>query len=414
MSNSRRVLIVGPVASSDGGRSAGGIAAHVSDLAREAAGHGWDVAVYADNVPATHDRLERAWGPLFVRPPLSRSPGSALSLLRPDRAAAAAKTLGAQHIRSLGQSRGVALAHVLGMRRAIRDFEPHVVHYHQADWRPVYGSLAGIGDLPAVITMHSLSRFQPDEPPGMAELVLKNLGSANEVLCVSEDTAAGLKGLAPDLKTIVVPNGIDLERFTPAPPPKDPAVLYLGRVVPEKGITTLLAAVAEARRSVPALRLMVAGPADRLDLPAEGRAADLDPEALEYLGPVAEDDVPALFARASVLAFPSIVREGQGRSILEAMATRVPVVASATGAVTDLLEQGRSGLLVPPGDAHALADALVSALTDDALRDSVTSAARETVQRFDLDRVSREILAAYDRAIDASGRDTPHSGAPPS
>lgn len=160
----------------------------------------------------------------------------------------------------------------------------------------------------------------------------------------------------------VIPLGIDSDEFTPGDRKVDataPVAGFLGRLVPEKGLETLLQAVAGA----PGLRLRIAGAGPMADaLPA--RVAGLGiADRVEVLGPVAPEKVPEFYRTIDVLAVPSQATaswtEQFGRVAVEAMAAGVPVVASDAGALVEVVE--RAGLIVPQGDAAALGAALVEA-----------------------------------------------------
>jgi glycosyltransferase involved in cell wall biosynthesis/GT2 family glycosyltransferase len=163
----------------------------------------------------------------------------------------------------------------------------------------------------------------------------------------------------------VIPLGVDLDRFAPhpaSPGPSDTMVVgFLGRLVTEKGLHTLL----DAAALEPRLRVRIAGAGPlSAHLPAAVAARELT-DRVELLGPVDPDAVPAFYSTLDVLAVPSIPRPGWteqfGRVAVEAMASGVPVVSSDAGALPDVV--GGAGLVVPAGDAAALATALVEAAT---------------------------------------------------
>jgi glycosyltransferase involved in cell wall biosynthesis len=132
-------------------------------------------------------------------------------------------------------------------------------------------------------------------------------------------------------------------------------IVFLGKDFRRKGGTVLLEAFARVRRRVPRARLLVAGPPQPPPLP----------ERVFYLGEVPFPELPALLAQTSLVALPTL-REPFGLALLDAMACGVPVVATRVEAVPEIVEHGATGLLVPPADPDALADALVALLSDPA------------------------------------------------
>ena len=166
----------------------------------------------------------------------------------------------------------------------------------------------------------------------------------------------------------VIPLGVDRHRFTPAAPAARGdgrmVVGYVGRFAPHKGVTTLLDAVAGEERL--SLRLAGGGPQEAA-LRARATALGIA-DRVEFAGFLPESELPRFYRSLDVLAVPSLPTpswvEQFGRVAVEAMACGVPVVASASGALPDVV--GGAGLLVPPGDAVALRGALLRLDDDDA------------------------------------------------
>ncbi len=196
----------------------------------------------------------------------------------------------------------------------------------------------------------------------------------------------------------VIPLGVDLERYASRPAktdmPHDVVAGFLGRLVPEKGLDTLL----EAAALEPRLRVRIAGagPA-REHLEATIAARGLG-DRVELLGPVDPDDVPAFYGTLDVLAVPSIPRPGWteqfGRVAVEAMASGIPVVSSDAGALPDVV--GGAGLVVPAGDAPSLAAALVEAATSRATELRTAGFARAAECSWDA--VARDYAELYESA----------------
>lgn len=171
----------------------------------------------------------------------------------------------------------------------------------------------------------------------------------------------------------------------------EPIVLYAGRLVPEKGVHVLL----EAWRTASAdATLVLIGDGPLLpDATATPRT--------RALGPLQRDELPVAYAAAQVVVVPSIptprFREPWGLVVNEAMHQGRPVLASATvGAVAGgLVRDGETGLVVPPGDARALADAIERLLGDAGLRERLGEAARRAVSAYNYDAM----VAAFDQAL---------------
>ncbi len=210
--------------------------------------------------------------------------------------------------------------------------------------------------------------------------------------------------VAPPEKFVTIHSGVDLSRFDAALydrskirieldiPPGDLVVGTAGRLTPVKGHVHLIAAAAKILAVHPDTTFVLLG-----DGELKGRLIE-QAEALGLAGKVRfpgwRPDVAAVMSAFDVFALPSL-NEGMGRVLVEAMALSRPVVASRTGGITDLVEDGRNGLLVPPGDAGALADAILRLLGDAALRAAMGGEGRRRAEIYSTERMVEKIEELY-------------------
>ena len=200
-------------------------------------------------------------------------------------------------------------------------------------------------------------------------------------------------------------NGVDLERYDHQEPcctlpeeygmePGSQIVGVVARLEPEKGHPTLLEAWPAVLRSCPDTYLLIVGEGSRRDaLEAQARELRIAHRVV-FTG--RRDDVPAVTAALDVAVLPSY-REAQGLTILEAMALSRPVVASNVGGIPEMIEDGVTGLLVPPHDAEALAAAIVRLLRDHPYADMLARAGHDLVhERFCVERMVSAIESIYD------------------
>ena len=198
--------------------------------------------------------------------------------------------------------------------------------------------------------------------------VLRHLGTALSAVVVAPLTRTAAR--MPGRRTRVVPNGIpSLPLAPPAPLDGAPSVLTVGRLHPDKGLTTLLDAVARLRSKWPDLHLSIVG---GVQAGHEQFAEELHahPTKLGIQGAVSfvgERVQPFDGADQRTIYVQSSVRETFGMALAEAMVMGLPVVATTTDGAADLVDGGRTGLLVPPHDPVAMADAIDRLLRDDAL-----------------------------------------------
>jgi len=198
---------------------------------------------------------------------------------------------------------------------------------------------------------------------------------------------------------VLIPNGVDVARFMGADPlpgrSATSTVVFLGRIDEgRKGLAVLLEALPELVRLVPDVRLLIAGPGDAEDVRAAVPPSLRD--RVEILGLVSEQDKPRVFASGQVYCAPNTHGESFGIVLVEAMATGTPVVASDLEAFRRVLEDGRAGVLVPVGDAGALAEALGELLGDAPRRQALSTVALEAVQAYDWSTVARQVVEVYE------------------
>jgi glycosyltransferase involved in cell wall biosynthesis len=205
-------------------------------------------------------------------------------------------------------------------------------------------------------------------------------------------------------------NGVDLNRYDrmeacctlPEEYGMGPAaqiVGVVGRLEPEKGHPTLIDAWPLVLGAVPEAYLLVVGEGSRREA-LEQQVAELGIGGrVIFTG--RRDDVPEVTAALDVAVLPSY-REAQGLTILEAMALSRPVVASNVGGIPEMVEDGRTGLLVPPHDASALAAAIIRLLTNHPLADMLARAGHDLVhERFCVELMVSAIEDLYDEGVAA-------------
>jgi glycosyltransferase involved in cell wall biosynthesis len=174
-----------------------------------------------------------------------------------------------------------------------------------------------------------------------------------------------------------------------------PVVMTVTRLTREKGIPTLLRAAKLVHAARPEVRFLLVGPRQ-----SEGRfavsQAEIDAHAPYVIATGKRTDVPALLAMADVFAFPTEYREGVPRALMEAALARLPIVATRMPGCTDVIEDGRTGLLVPPGAPQELAQAIIALLDDRIAADAMGRRAAERVRHdFSLEHIVERYGSLY-------------------
>lgn len=203
--------------------------------------------------------------------------------------------------------------------------------------------------------------------PFLAPVLRRIVRGSDAVTVISSYTGGRLRRLVPGVEPVVIPFGATVEpRAAASSPERAPGapleLLFVGRLVERKGVRVLLEALARLEPEPP-VRLRVVG--DGPERPAlEALAERLGvADRVEFAGFVPREALEEGFARCDAFVLPAVVdakgdTEGLGVVLLEAMSYARPVVASAAGGIVDIVRDGRNGLLVPPGDAAALAEAV--------------------------------------------------------
>ncbi|MCD1143942.1 glycosyltransferase [Kocuria sp. LUK] len=384
-----------------GGVDAGGQNVYVAALAEGLARRGHDVSVYTRrDDPALPEVVEQAPGVRVVHVP-----------------AGPAGPLPKDELAPYMDEFGRWLA-----RDWARTGAPDLVHAHFWMSGLAARRAAEAHRIPVVQTFHALGAVKrrhqgaaDTSPAGRLAAEHGLITGADLVLATCRDERAELLALGGDPSRIdVVPCGVDLGAFAPAPPRPAGArkrILALGRLVERKGVDVAVRALAE----LPGAELVVAGGPDRAEL-------DRDPEALrlralarelgvadrvELLGRVDHRDTAELLAGADVVACLPWY-EPFGMVPLEAMACARPVVGSAVGGLLDSVEDGVTGLLVPPRDPAGAATALRALLEDPQRAARMGRAGRERVERrFGWGRVAEQTERSYERALGRHRREHP-------
>jgi glycosyltransferase involved in cell wall biosynthesis len=282
-----------------------------------------------------------------------------------------------------------------------RRWRPDVVHTH--DQRALFyaGPAARLARVPWLV--HTRHGRDVNATRRQAAIFRQLSKLVDRFVCVSNEVAAlSLAQGVPRAKVRTILNGIDLGRIQPSRPnPVGPCVT-VARLSPEKDIANLVRATAIAASRVPDLRVEVAGDGSCREELAQMSVELGVADRIAFLGEVRE--IAALLGRARLFVLPSR-SEGIPLTALEAMAGALPVVATRVGGLPEVVEDGVTGLLVPPSDPQALAGALVEIWDDPGRADRMGVLGRERVEAcFDVVRMLAEYSALYDQGVRKSRR----------
>jgi glycosyltransferase involved in cell wall biosynthesis len=210
-------------------------------------------------------------------------------------------------------------------------------------------------------------------------------------------------GIAPAGIALIRSSGVDIDHFAPLPEPPGPTVTValVARMLRSKGVLDAIAAVRRLRTQGLAIELVLAGPTDpdnRASLSAAALSALTAEPGVEWLGRV--EDVRAVWRRAAIAVLPSTYGEGVPKALIEAAACGRAIVATDMPGCREAVRAGETGLLVPPYDIDALAEALAALAGDPARRQAMGRAGRDLIEReFGEESVARQTLALYQTVL---------------
>lgn len=303
----------------------------------------------------------------------------------------------------------VALARfhwLLAMRRI------GLVHVHGASdasfWRKLLFMVpAFVAGCPVLFHLHGggfvdFYRRRGRVGRSLVRLVLRR---SQRVVVLSAQWEEEIRAIASAARPVIIANPVEVPD-----PPRDhlnPATLdvaFLGRLERDKGIYDLLEAFVEVQRRFPAARLRCAGDGDLAGVRRRAEALGIE-KAVECLGWIGDREKWALLSTSAVCALPSYY-EGLPMAVLEAMAAAVPVVATRVGGIPAAITDGVEGVLIAPGDCHALSASLCRLLEDADLRVRMGQAARARTEReFAAPAVLAKVEAIYREVGIFSDRD---------
>ena len=294
---------------------------------------------------------------------------------------------------------------MMRLYRTLQEERPDVFHAHMS-WQSACASgifIAALSRIPAVVaTLH----LYVDVRLSLTDQIRSMLTHAcvDRFITVSHGVAEKLfQTGVRDRKVTIVQNGIPPDRFSRRPDlllleklsvsSGQPIILTIARLVEQKGISYLL----KAASLVPEAVFLLAGDGpDRAALEAQMESLGLK-ERVRFLGH--REDIPALLSICDLFVLPSLF-EGLPLSILEAMAAGKPVISTAIGGVNEAIIHGKTGVLLPPGDPHALAAAIRRTLADQTFAKKLSAAGQERVGRyFSINKMVKEISEIYNRSL---------------
>ena len=315
-------------------------------------------------------------------------------------------------------------AHQLGLHKSLKavvsEYRPDLIHFTSPHswnigWRPVT-------KVPCVTTVHSLiesdvralkSSHAGSRIPRLTDymkIVFQPLLAANEglalkssgtVICVSPQLTATLAERLTN-RIATIDNGVNTRLFSPdIEPKKHPrCVSIVSRLIPGKGIETAIEVCRNlVDRGYSDIEMKVVGCGNISQYIALSRSLGLSNRNISFQGCVPYEEMPRVYASSTAFLCPSF-SEGLPMSLIEAMSCGVPVVATRTGAIPSVVDDGLDGYLVSPGDSALMTERLIEILSNQDLEDKLGKAAREKVEsRYSSSLMAERTIEVYRKTL---------------
>jgi phosphatidylinositol alpha-mannosyltransferase len=362
----------------------GGVAAHISQLAHQYVRMGHDVKILAPHTPSRKIPEEDDVLPLGRSVPIPT--GGSIARL----------------------TFSVWLSHKVRDTLSRENFD--IVHIHEPMMPVLPLMVLQYSNAPNVGTFHAVyGRFRNY---GWSHRILKKywFKHLNGLIAVSPSALQYVNRFFPG-DYHIIPNGIDVDHFAVKKPPIQGLddgklnILFVGRMEKRKGFRYLLEAYSKLKWDFHNIRLVVVGPGS-LDKDCYRILSERGIDDVVFAGRVPYNDLPRYYQSAHVCCAPATGRESFGIVLLEAMAAGKPVVASRIDGYSAVLGHHQQGLMVPPKDSTALADAIATLLRDPDLRHEMAEKGRQAVDQYRWEEISQRIMDFYLDTIESVNGDS--------
>ncbi len=298
---------------------------------------------------------------------------------------------------------GAVIKDALSLRKALSETKARLVHTNSLKACVIGGISARLAGLRVVWQIHSVISPAKGLRPS-AVRIMQQLGKwlPDAIVCNSQVTASCFPG---NLRVSVIPCGVAPMQFHPNGHKRGRRIRVgmIARFSAEKGQDVLLGAVERLLSQGVDMELVLAGTALFGEAAYEAaihERAGAPPLAARVSLPGFVDDVPSLLNGFDIVVHPSVEPEGFGQSVVEAMMAGKPVVVSAAGGSAELVEDGVTGLLVPPGDSIALAAAIDRLARQPEFAAQMAKRAREVaIERYDIAKTTKAIENVWERVL---------------
>ena len=281
-----------------------------------------------------------------------------------------------------------------------------IIHLHEPFMPMLCSAILRFSNVPNIGTFHACNGtpgYNLAWPIGII-ILKRRLHKLDGKIAVSKPAMEFASKYVPGYYNII-PNGVDLERFSPDVSPIEEFcdgkqnILFVGRLESRKGLNYLIKAYQQVKQEIPNSRLIVVGPGTRLRKKYEKWIRRHGLKDVVFVGYVPDTELPRYYKTADVFCAPATGRESFGIILLEAMAVGKPIVATNIGGYASVVTHGEDGLLVPPEDSRGLARALIAVISDETLRQQLGDRGRVKAAEYSWEKIAQRVFDYYVRVL---------------
>jgi len=295
----------------------------------------------------------------------------------------------------------------ISLDKVVEEIQPDIIHINNLPFFTTYQSirLAKKMGIPNIVHVHGVMG-KSNKILNVAQIFyIYTFGryifrNATSVICLTNSDAKEIHRFGcPFEKIRIIPNGVDVEKFRPHEEVIDDLIFWGGRFVPQKGLEYMIRALDIVVKKKSSVKLMMTGDGPLfVKMYNLSRQLRLEKNTV-FKGCVPYSEISRLIGNASIYVLPSL-KEGMPYALLEAMACGKPVVGSDIPGINDVITHGENGILVPPRNPEALADAIMLLLEDKSLRRKLGQNARQLmVEKYSWNTISEKIEKVYKEAL---------------
>jgi len=296
--------------------------------------------------------------------------------------------------------------------KAVLDREKFdIVHLHEPFMPMLCSAVLRFSNYPNIGTFHACNGspgYNLGWPIGMI-MLKRRLHKLDGKIAVSQPAVDFVGKYVPGYYNII-PNGIDIEHFSPRVSPIEEFcdgkqnILFVGRLEYRKGVNYLLQAYQGVKKEIPNSRLIIVGPGTRLRKKYEKWVSRNGIKDVVFVGYASYADLPRYYKTADVFCAPATSRESFGIILLEAMAVGRPIVATAIEGYSSVVSHGEDGWLVPPKNSKELAKGLLKVMGDKKLMEQMAANGEVKAEKYSWEHVAQRVFDYYLTVLNESPR----------